>query len=357
MTADTQNKFDAQRLINFAFGLLHKVGLEKEMAQITAKTLVESDLMGYTTHGLNLLPDYLKEIEKGDMLNTGVPEVINDAGTAVTWDGRYLPGPWLVHRAMDLAFERIKDHPVVTVTIGRSHHIGCLATYPEYATKKGLMLLLACSDPRNGTVAPFGGIDPVYSPNPLAVGIPTKKDPVIFDSSMSSTANGVIFQKHKSGEKLGGPWLINRDGTVSDDPADFMKEPPANLLPVGGTDLGFKGFAMGILIEALTSGLAGHGRKDRDDRWGSSVFLQVINPEAFGGTARFMDETSYFSEQCLSSTPLDAEKPVRMPGQRALQLRDEQLKNGLRLHPTIVPALEVVAEKYGVRLPFPDSAQ
>jgi len=36
--------------------------------------------------------------------------MLNDRGSAVTWDGRYLPGPWLVIKAMDLAFERVKEH-------------------------------------------------------------------------------------------------------------------------------------------------------------------------------------------------------------------------------------------------------
>ena len=41
------------------------------------------------------------------------------------------------------------------------------------------------------TVAPFGGLDPVFTPDPLAVGIPTDGDPILIDMSASITTNGM----------------------------------------------------------------------------------------------------------------------------------------------------------------------
>ena len=344
-------KYKASELIEFTSIVFQQAGMQKNMARITAKTLVDGDLMGYTTHGLNLLPGYMEEIEKGDMKVSGTPETVRDMGQTITWKGDYLPGPWLVHEAIDLALERIKEFPVVTVSIGTAHHIGCLSSYPERATTKNLMMLLACSDPRNKTVAPYGGTDPVYSPDPLAVGIPTVNGPIVFDTSMSSTANGVVIQKHKMGEKLPGKWLQKRSGEITDDPSEAMKTPAATLLPLGGMDLGFKGFALGILIEALTSGLAGHGRADQPGKWGSSVFLQIIDPAGFGGREAFLRETSYFSRECLESSPVQPDKPVRLPGSRAFQLREKQFKEGVWLHPSFVPDLKKVAKKYKVDFP------
>ena len=34
------------------------------------------------------------------------------------------------------------------------------------ATDRGQMVIIACSDPAVSTVAPFGGIDPVFTPDP-----------------------------------------------------------------------------------------------------------------------------------------------------------------------------------------------
>ena len=37
----------------------------------------------------------------------------------------------------------------------------------------------------------------------------------------------------------------------------------------------------------MTAGLSGHGRADPPEGWGGTVFVQVLDPEAFGGLAAF----------------------------------------------------------------------
>ena len=264
----------ASDLITFAARLMQALGLSQNRAQVVAEILVEADLMGHSTHGLQLLAAYLGELEAGTMTKEGEPTTIVDRGSAVTWDGRYLPGPWLVTQAMDLAFARIQEQPVVTVAIRRSHHIACLAAYLERATEKGLLMVLVSSDPSTQTVAPYGGIQPVYTPNPIAAGIPTQGEPILLDISMSTTSNGLVNRFHNQGQKLPGPWLLDNQGHISDNPADLFSEPPGSVLPLGGFDLGYKGFALGLLVEALTSALGGYGRADEPNRWDHPYFCR-----------------------------------------------------------------------------------
>jgi L-lactate dehydrogenase len=338
-------------LSHFTRRLLEACELAPERAELVAETLIQADLMGHVTHGLALLPVYLKELETGGMRSEGEPEIVQDHGSAFSWDGRYLPGPYLVHKAIDQAIARTEEFPIVAATIQKTHHIGCLAAYLEKATERGLMILLSCSDPRNATVAPFGGLSGVYSPNPLAAGIPTEQEPILFDISMSTTANGLVIQKKKAGERLPHPWLQDAAGHATDDPNAFFDDPPATILPLGGQDAGYKGFALGILIEALTNALGGFGRSSAPDNWGASVFLQVIKPAAFGGLDYFKKEMSHFVGACSNTSIAPGSTPVRMPGQRALALRDQQMKTGVQLYPTIMPALVPFAEKYGIDLP------
>ena len=201
-------KFKPEELAAFASSVLNTVSLEKEKSSIVAEILLEADLMGHTTHGLQLLPAYVKALADGTMLNSGAPEVIRDGQSAITWNGKYLPGPWLVQKGIDLALKRIKDHPVVTVVIQQSHHIACLAAYMQKVAEKGLMIILSCSDPVNKTVAPFGGTEGVYSPNPIAAGIPTHGQPIILDVSMSVTSNANIKRSYDEGKRLLHPWLF-----------------------------------------------------------------------------------------------------------------------------------------------------
>ncbi|HEX6707478.1 MAG TPA: Ldh family oxidoreductase [Albitalea sp.] len=349
------HRFDAAALQGFAEALLGRAGLAQERARVVADVLVEADLMGHTTHGLQLLASYLRDIDNGRMSVDGEPEVLHDYPGAVTWDGRYLPGPWLVRQAMALAFERVASQAVVTVAIRHSHHIACLAAYLKQATDRGLVMLLSCSDPATGSVAPHGAIAGRYTPNPLAAGFPTGGEPILIDISASTTTNGMTGRMNRDGrgERLPGPWLVDNRGEASDDPRVMLADPPGAILPLGGMELGHKGFGLGLLVEALTSGLAGASRGDAPRRWGASVFLQVLDPQAFGGRDRFEASIGWLAESCRGAPVKPGNPAVRLPGQRALALREQQRTSGVALHPEIMPALAGFAERSGIVAPRP----
>jgi len=344
-------RYPAPALLAFGRALLERAGLPADKAAVVAEILLEADLLGHTTHGLQLLGPYLRELDQGQMTREGQPETVRDSGAALTWDGRYLPGPWLVCRAIDLALERLAEHPVVSLAIGRSHHIACLAAYLLRATERGKIIILMTSDPAAAGVAPFGGRTPVYTPNPIAAGWPTEGEPVLLDVSTSVTTVGLNMRLNKLGQKLPGQWLLDSRGRPSDDPAELFAEPPGTILPLGGLEAGHKGFALGLLVEALTSALAGFGRADGPKRWSASVFLQLIDPEAFGGADKFRRETGWLAEACRRAEPISPGAPVRLPGQAALARRRAALKDGVELAPMIMPALKEWAEKLGVGLP------
>jgi L-lactate dehydrogenase len=346
-------RYTATALVSFAIDLLRKAGLETEKARATAAILVEGDLMGHSTHGLQLLGPYLGELEAGRMARTGEPTVIAERPAVLTWDGHYLPGPWLTLKAIEAAITRARTFGTGTVVINHSHHIACLAAYPLRVIERGMAVLIASSDPHSGSVAPFGAIAGRYTPNPIAGGWPTRTTPVIFDISASTTTNGMVARLNRTGGRLGGPWLVDNQGNATDDPASFLTDPPGAVLPLGGMDLGHKGFALGLLVEMLTSGLAGAGRAVGSKQWGARVFVQVIDPAAFGGLDAFTTETGWLAEACRTAPVKPGNQPVRLPGERGLKLRVKQQADGVALHPEIMPGLQPWADKFGVILPAP----
>ncbi|HEY5293604.1 MAG TPA: Ldh family oxidoreductase, partial [Burkholderiales bacterium] len=161
--ATPRARYDAPALVEFAKSLLTGAGMPGDRARDVADILVEGDLLGHDTHGLQLLASYLQHIEAGQMKLVGEPITLADHGAVLTWDGQRLPGPWLVLRAMDIAAEKAKIYGSGTVTIGRSHHIACLAAYLKRATDQGLVMLLLSSAPSGASVAPHGGLRSVFS--------------------------------------------------------------------------------------------------------------------------------------------------------------------------------------------------
>ncbi|HEX3728274.1 MAG TPA: Ldh family oxidoreductase [Opitutaceae bacterium] len=346
-------RYSAVELTAFARSLLAGAGLDAEKSAAVAEILVEGDLLGHSTHGLQLLAPYLAELEKGSMAREGEPGVIADYPAAVTWDGRRLPGPWLTRKGLALAAERARRLGTATVAIRRSHHIACLAAYLRPIAEQGLMALLTCSDPSGGGVAPHGARRSVYTPDPIAAAWPTEGEPVVLDVSMSITTNGLTKRLQAERHRFPGAWAVDGQGRLTDDPAAISADPPGALLPLGGADHGHKGFALGLLVEALTGGLAGHGRADRSEGWSANVFIQVLDPAAYGGRDDFVRQVSWLAAACRNAPPREGFERVRLPGEGGLRRRSEQLAAGLELYPGILEALGPWAGKFRIAPPAP----
>ena len=350
-TTAARTRYGAQALADFGAALLIASKMPADRARDVAGILLEGDLLGHDTHGLQLLSTYLQHIEKGKMKLEGEPLTISDRGAVLTWNGQRLPGPWLVLRAMDIAAERARTYGSGTVTIGRSHHIACLGAYLKRATDRGLVMLLYSSGPSGASVAPHGGLRAVFSPSPMAIGFPTDDDPVLVDVSTSITTNMLTRRLHREGKRLPHPWLMDENGHPSDDPAVLAAPGRGTIQPLGGLDAGHKGYGLALLVEALTAGLAGHGRADPPEPLDASVFLQILDPEAFSGGVAFRRQMGWIAHACLDNPPRAGFERVRLPGQSGLSRRERQLRDGVELEATILPALKPWAEKLGVALP------
>jgi LDH2 family malate/lactate/ureidoglycolate dehydrogenase len=343
--------FRASDLVGFATRLFEAAGLDAEKAAVTGELLVEADLMGHTTHGLQLAVPYLADASEGRMAVSGEPTVVADHPAALTWDGRYLPGPWLTAKAVDEAVGRARRLGLGAVTIRRSHHIGCLAAFLPRATAEGLMLIVTSSDPSVASVAPFGGRKPLYTPNPIAIGIPTDGDPMLIDISASITTNGLSGRAAAKGERMSHPWFLDAQGQPTDDPAVITAEPAGSILPMGGLDHGHKGYGLGLAIESLTQALSGFGRSLAPTQWGAAVYVQALDPRAFGGLEAFTRESGWLADACRTSPPRPGVAAVRVPGDAALARRRRALEEGVLLHPGIMDGLVEAAGRLGVAPP------
>lgn len=345
-------RYNTAELQAFARTLFESAGLSKPRADIVSGILVEADLLGHDTHGLNLAHGYLNDLVNGRMKAGGDPEVISDRGAVAAWDGLYLPGLWLTSQAVDVAKERARQFGTGTVTIRRSHHIGCLAAYLEPTARDGMIVMILSSDPADKAVAPFGANEPIYTPNPIAVGYPTDGDPVLIDISASTTTMGLSGRHRAENARLPGPWLIDAKGQASDDPAVLAADPAGAIQPLGSQDRGHKGFALGLWVEAMTSALGGFGRAQAPTQWGASVMVQVWDPEAFGGHDAFVTETGWLGAACRAARVAEGSAAVRLPGAGGLARKRRALADGLALYPTIIPALTTWAERFNIDLPI-----
>ena len=192
----------------------------------------------------------------------------------------------------------------------------------------------------------------LFTPDPFAVGYPVAEHPVLVDICASITTTSMTRHKHAAGELFEHPWLLDANGKPTRDPAVLEHGTPRGSLQlIGGIEYGHKGFGLALMIEALSQGLSGHGRKDAPQRRGGNSFVQVIDPKLFAGADAFAEQMDSFSERCRSNRPIDPARPVRVPGDQAARGIADAQQYGIDYDAATWHALETWARELSVAMP------
>jgi LDH2 family malate/lactate/ureidoglycolate dehydrogenase len=347
-------RYHMQDLLTLAQAMLTAAGQSEDHAKDVAATLVEADLLGYTTHGIQFLPQYCDALEKGAMTSDGEMTLVSDKGGCLVYDGNLISGPRCMQRAVAEALRRSGEQGVVTALIRRAHNTACLATYLLPVIEAGRIGLIFVSGPGSKAVAPPGGREGRFSTNPFAAGFPTGDDPVLIDMASSATTNRMTERLARQGLQHTGEPMLDADGNLSNDPNVLVGGGGGSIRPFGGEANEHKGYAIALMIEALSACLSGGGRamiKKTGQVAGSSAFIQIINPEFFAGEGPFLSEMQALTTWLQETPPRPGSSGVRVPGQRAFAARRDRLENGVELHDSIRPHVEPVAERYGLKFP------
>jgi LDH2 family malate/lactate/ureidoglycolate dehydrogenase len=356
MASSTNASADAERytdtdLAKFATSALQRCGMPAEHAAQVAARMVDAELLGHRSHGLWLLGTYLERLQAGRIATHGEVRVVSDTDSAFSWHANRLPGAWIMQRAIDEVIARAATRAVVVATIAECSHIGCLQSYLLPLVEQNLFVTLSATNAGVASVAPFGGMDPVLTTNPIAYGIPTRGEPILIDQCTSLGSNQFFTAYAARGETLPGEWLLDANGQPTRDPNVLAQKPPGTVLPLGGLEFGYKGFGLGLAVEALTLALPGSGRRTKPDMFGQGVFLQVLNPRLLGGLDAFLDETTYLADACHASRVREGAPPVRLPGERALATRRAQLRDGIALAADVLARLQTWSEPLDLPMP------
>ena len=195
------------------------------------------------------------------------------------------------------------------VTVVEAGHAGRIGAYVEEIAGLGDLAVAFCSGPLSGhRVAPFGGTDGRLSTNPIAFAFPGDEGLVVADFSTSSVPEGVVRRLRDSGLRAPEGALQTASGEPTTDPSALYADPPGTLLPVGGPRFGHKGYGFGLLVEAMTTVLAGEDATD-PGRIGNTVTLLAI-----AGDDRVASAGSVLAGYVRSSRPADSARPVLLPG-------------------------------------------
>lgn len=349
----TLKKVDAKAITDWAQQCLMNAGAAPEIANAMATHLVAGDLLGFRTHGLLRLRYNLQALQRGVTKAQGQPRVVKARKAIALWDADLLSGLYVMPKAIETAIEMARTYGTGTIVLRRIQHIAALAVYLEQATEQGMLINALCATPAQQVVAPFGAKSACFSPNPFAIGVPTKSAPILLDMSLSMTAAGKVRTAIAEDKPLPYPALITPAGDYTTEARTFLADPASVLASLGGEQLGYKGTGLNLFAECWTLALGQYGRLDADasDEDANSVWIQVTDPDAIGDGKRFRELSSELVLAMKNCTPINPEHPVRVPGEGALATRQRQLTEGVEYTEAVWRQLKWCADNFGTQLP------
>lgn len=219
-----------------------------------ANSLVEATLSaawnGRPSVGFPHFLDYLQSLRDGRIDGAAMPKIDRPLPAVIRCDA----GGGIAQLGFDRAIEGLADRAqtfgVAMFTQKNSYTAGEIGYYTRRLAELGLVSFAAAN--AHAMVATAASRGPVYGTNPFSFGAPrpAPQPPLVIDQASSATAFVNIVKAAADGRSIPDGWAIDQHGAPTTDPAKALL---GALLPFGGA----KGANVALMVEVLSSGLAG----------------------------------------------------------------------------------------------------
>ena len=339
------------------------LGAPADAAAHVAEHVLRANLAGHDAHGVARLPEYVAEADAGVLVPSARPRFLREtAVTALLDAGRGL-GPHSTAVALAWCVGRARANGLAAAAVRHSSHVGRVGDYAERAAEAGLLAIVTvgAAGPGVGDVMLFGGRERFLGANPWTFAVPGRDRAVVVDGPSSTVTEADVRLARAKGEALPPDCVYDRYGRPSTDPDDLFAG--GALVPLGGAVAGHRGCGMG-LASALFGGLAmigdespslaGAGAADQDDRARgrlAGVFVQVIDPAAFGDPEGYRELVESSLRAARATRPAAGRSEVPLPGDQEARARAERRRSGIRVPDSTWADLAAVASRFDVALP------
>lgn len=321
-------------LRGFVCEIIRRTGSAADEARQVGDHLVDANLAGHDSHGVGLLPTYVRHFEAGLVRpNTAATKVLDD-GAIMVFDGGRGYGRRVAGEAMDAGIDRCRETGVVLLGLRGAHHVGRIGAYGEQALCAGLISIhfvnVVDHEP---CVAPFGGSDGRFVTNPICIAIPGTEatPPVILDMATSRIALGKARVAMMRGEKLDRGMMLDRHGKPTTEPGVVFDSPRGALVPFGE----HKGSGLALICELLAGVLTGGGTiqpaNPRLSGLVNNMMSIIVDPARMVDLAWMGAEIDAMVAYVKDSPPTEPGKPVMVAGEPERKARAQRSRDGLQI--------------------------
>jgi len=308
------------KLYHWVRDLFMAAGSSAYEAKLAADHLVLSNLSGHDSHGVGMVPRYVKAIVAGELVLNQDVEVVTDTGGMMLIDAHHGIGQSVTHQAMEIAIKRAQETGVCVMGLRNSHHLGRVGHWAEQAVAKGLIAIHFTNAVSQHWVAPYGGAEARFVTNPFTVGIPRAKaegGPIVLDFATSAIAQGKVRVAYNAKKQTPDGALIDHTGAPTTNPG-VLFEPVDGRIGALTTMAAHKGYALAMVCELLGAALTGGAvtipkNQPKAGVWNNMLTI-VFDPARFGTQSVFEQSTHDFVEWVKSARLAEGFDEILMPG-------------------------------------------
>jgi uncharacterized oxidoreductase len=325
---------DEQQLRRIARAIFAATGSDEDEATIVSDHLVEANLRGHDSHGVGLIPLYVRDRQAGHLHANRHPRLVREDGAIAHFDAMNGYGHVAAREVTARGIAKAREAGLALVGLKNSHHIARVGTYGEQACEAGLTaVIFANVFAGRQIVAPYGGADGRLHTNPICIAVPTGagEAPFVLDFATSQIAMGKVRLAHNKGTTVDAGVLIDAQGKPTTNPAVLFQEPVGSLLSFGG----HKGSGLAVMCELLAGAMLGGPTNQTTDPPGRGLMNNMlaifIDPARFGEPSFIRGEVDAILAHVKASPAADPSRPVLVAGEPERAVRAERLVKGIPL--------------------------
>ncbi|MBS1878026.1 MAG: Ldh family oxidoreductase [Actinobacteria bacterium] len=308
--------------------ILAKHGVGRSAAALQTSHLVEGDLRGRPSHGMQRLPTLIERIESGVLDPEAELQTSWTSDAFLAIDGHDGFGTVAIEAAIELLSDRAGRTGVAMAGVRRASHIGMLAPYLERICERGMVGIVMTTS--EALVHPTGGRTALLGTNPIGVGVPADPEPFVLDMSTGSISAGEVIASAQRGESLPPGRCIDAAGNPTTVPE---RAQDGAISPFGGG----KGYGLSLAIELLVAllsrtalGVEVRGTLDGHHPVTKGDAVIVIDPAVVGAPSPASYLSAYLEELRVAPTAPGYDS-VLIPGDRMRSERERRLRAGIPL--------------------------
>ena len=329
MTAEALPRIPYGQLLDVLERAMQALGLPDERAALCARLFAETTRDGVYSHGINRFPRFAAQLAAGTVDPRAEPVLQESLGALERWDGRQGPGNVNAWLAMDRALALADRNGIGCVALGNTSHWMRGGTYGWQAADRGFIGI--CWSNTMPNVPPWGGTDCRLGNNPFVMAVPRTAGPVVVDMAVSQFSYGALEQHDRAGLPLPVPGGFDDEGQPTTDPAILRRN--GRVLPIGY----WKGSGLSLLLDLVAAMLSGGNATAQIDT--DPIQETALSQLFIAARPTFMGQVDDLAETAIafmkSSNLLDANEPIRYPGERVLKVRHENERLGVPVQPEV----------------------